>query len=61
MSALVVHLARPEDLPRLLAAARDGDVVIGSRWVRGGSVVNWPRRRKAPGRAPPQFSRRYRA
>lgn len=38
---------RPEDLPRLLAAARDADVVIGSRWVRGGSVVNWPRRRKA--------------
>lgn len=38
---------RPEDLPRLLAAARDADVVIGSRWVRGGSVVNWPARRKA--------------
>jgi dolichol-phosphate mannosyltransferase len=32
----------PEQLPRLLDAARDADVVIGSRWVRGGEVVNWP-------------------
>jgi dolichol-phosphate mannosyltransferase len=32
----------PEDLPRLLAAAREADVVIGSRWVRGGKTVNWP-------------------
>ena len=33
----------PEQLPRLLEAAEDGaDLVIGSRWVRGGSVVNWP-------------------
>ena len=37
---------RPEDLPRLLTAAADADVVIGSRWVRGGSVVNWPFHRK---------------
>ena len=26
---------------------RDADAVIGSRWVRGGSVVNWPLHRKA--------------
>ncbi len=32
----------PEELPRLLDAARDADVVIGSRWVPGGKVVNWP-------------------
>ena len=25
----------------------DADLVIGSRWVPGGSVVNWPRRREA--------------
>ncbi len=38
---------RPEELPALLAATERGaDVVIGSRWVTGGSVVNWPRRRK---------------
>ena len=38
---------RPEHLPALLAAAEHADVVIGSRWVRGGSVVNWPLHRKA--------------
>ncbi|MGL5865692.1 MAG: polyprenol monophosphomannose synthase [Dermatophilaceae bacterium] len=38
---------RPEDLPVLLAAAADADVVIGSRWVRGGRVVDWPFHRKA--------------
>lgn len=37
---------RPEDLRRLLAAAEDADLVIGSRWVPGGSVVNWPTHRK---------------
>jgi dolichol-phosphate mannosyltransferase len=38
---------RPEHLPSLLAAAEHADAVIGSRWVRGGSVVNWPLHRKA--------------
>ncbi len=38
---------RPEHLPALLDAARDADLVIGSRWVRGGAVVNWPLHRKA--------------
>jgi dolichol-phosphate mannosyltransferase len=37
---------QPEELPRLLAALRDADLVIGSRWVPGGSVVNWPTRRR---------------
>ncbi|WP_404382767.1 polyprenol monophosphomannose synthase [Knoellia locipacati] len=37
---------RPEDLRRLLDAARDADLVIGSRWVPGGKVVNWPTHRK---------------
>ncbi len=38
---------RPEDLPRLLAAISEGaDGVIGSRWVPGGMVVNWPRKRE---------------
>jgi len=36
----------PEQLPTLLAAAGDADLVIGSRWVRGGDVVNWPKRRE---------------
>lgn len=34
---------QPEQLPRLLAAIDAGaDVVLGSRWVPGGSVHNWP-------------------
>jgi dolichol-phosphate mannosyltransferase len=32
----------PEDLPRLLDAVGDADLAIGSRYVPGGSVVNWP-------------------
>jgi dolichol-phosphate mannosyltransferase len=36
----------PEDLPRLLDALTDADLVIGSRYVPGGSVVNWPLRRQ---------------
>ena len=40
---------RPEQLTALLdrAAAPDApDLVIGSRWVTGGEVVNWPRHRE---------------
>ena len=36
----------PARLPDLIAAARRADVVIGSRYVRGGAIVNWPRRRR---------------
>jgi dolichol-phosphate mannosyltransferase len=35
----------PEDLPALLAALTQGsgaDIVLGSRYVRGGQVLNWP-------------------
>ncbi|MDN4175108.1 polyprenol monophosphomannose synthase [Nocardioides sp. SOB77] len=38
---------QPEQLHRLLDALESADLVIGSRWVPGGSVVNWPRRREA--------------
>ena len=31
----------PEQLPRLLAALADADLVLGSRWVPGGAVRNW--------------------
>ena len=37
---------QPEQLPRLLDALRTADLALGSRWVRGGSVVNWPRSRE---------------
>ncbi|GAA6526862.1 polyprenol monophosphomannose synthase [Intrasporangium sp. DVR] len=37
---------QPEQLPALLSALDDADVVIGARWVPGGEVRNWPLRRK---------------
>jgi dolichol-phosphate mannosyltransferase len=43
MDADFSHL--PQDLPRLIAAAKDADLVVGSRYVPGGRVENWPRRR----------------
>lgn len=36
----------PADLPRMLAALADADLVIGSRYVPGGTTVNWPRSRE---------------
>ncbi|MFI6503666.1 polyprenol monophosphomannose synthase [Nonomuraea typhae] len=34
---------QPEELPKLLEALAEGaDLAIGSRWVPGGKVVNWP-------------------
>ena len=36
----------PVQLPALIAAADQHDVVIGSRYVTGGRVVNWPFRRR---------------
>lgn len=33
---------RPSDLPALLEEASSHDLVIGSRWVSGGEVKNWP-------------------
>lgn len=37
---------RVEDLSRLLDAEPTLDLVIGSRWIDGGHIVNWPRHRK---------------
>ena len=37
---------QPEQLHRLVEALADADLVIGSRYVRGGSIVNWPRSRE---------------
>ena len=37
---------QPEQLKELLNAASKTDLVIGTRWIPGGSVVNWPKRRK---------------
>ena len=37
---------RAIDLPQLIAVAPTHDLVIGSRWITGGEVVNWPSSRK---------------
>lgn len=36
----------PQDVPRLLAASEDADLVIGSRYVPGGSIENWSKHRE---------------
>jgi dolichol-phosphate mannosyltransferase len=60
---------QPEELPRLLDAlhhddgddgddGQDGaDVVLGSRWVQGGGVVNWPASRRMISRGGSAYSR----
>ena len=37
---------RAEDLPKLLEICSENDLVIGSRYVRGGRTLNWPLHRK---------------
>jgi len=37
---------QPEQLPRLLTALREADLVLGSRYVKGGAVQNWPKSRE---------------
>lgn len=47
----------PEDLPALLAALTDADLVLGSRYVPGGQVVNWPAHREWISRGGSLYSR----
>jgi dolichol-phosphate mannosyltransferase len=47
----------PERLPALLAALEDADLVLGSRYVPGGSVVDWPPHRLALSRAGNLYTR----
>lgn len=42
---------QPEFLPEMFAQAGRADLVVGSRWTRGGRVVNWPLRRLLLSRA----------
>jgi dolichol-phosphate mannosyltransferase len=48
---------QPEELPRLLTALGDADLVIGSRWVPGGRIVHWPRYRELLSRGGSRYSR----
>jgi dolichol-phosphate mannosyltransferase len=47
----------PRHLPELLAAAREADVVLGSRWVPGGGTVNWGLGRKVVSRGGSLYAR----
>jgi dolichol-phosphate mannosyltransferase len=47
----------PADLPRLLAALSDADVVVGSRYVRQGRTEGWPLRRRLLSRAANAYAR----
>jgi dolichol-phosphate mannosyltransferase len=48
---------RPEQLPDLLAAVDEVDVVVGSRWVAGGGAENWALRRSLLSRAGSFYAR----
>lgn len=49
---------RPEDLEQILAASAAGaDLVLGSRWVPGGGVVNWPLSRRLISRGGTLYAR----
>lgn len=48
---------RPEHLPALLAATSEADVVLGSRWVPGGSAPNWSLGRTVLSRAGSVYAR----
>jgi dolichol-phosphate mannosyltransferase len=48
---------RPEQLPELLERLTSADVVKGSRWVKGGQVLNWPKSRELLSRGGNLWSR----
>jgi dolichol-phosphate mannosyltransferase len=48
---------RPDDLPRLLRGLSQFDIVIGSRYVEGGSISGWPFHRKVASRLASAFGR----
>ena len=48
---------QPEHLPSLVSALDRADLSIGSRWVRGGKVANWPKSRQALSRGANIYTR----
>jgi dolichol-phosphate mannosyltransferase len=48
----------PADLARLLAAAAEADLVLGSRYVAGGGVTDWGRVRRLVSRGGSWYARR---
>jgi dolichol-phosphate mannosyltransferase len=48
---------QPEELPLLLDALSGADLVLGSRWVPGGTVRNWPKSRELLSRGGNTYAR----
>jgi dolichol-phosphate mannosyltransferase len=48
---------QPEELPLLLDALKNADLVLGSRWVAGGTVRNWPKSRELLSRGGNTYAR----
>ena len=49
---------QPEELPDLLAAATSKNFIIGTRWMPGGSVENWPKKRQFISKAGTKYASR---
>jgi dolichol-phosphate mannosyltransferase len=47
----------PAELPALLDALQNADLVLGSRWVPGGVVLNWPKSRQILSRGGNAYAR----
>jgi dolichol-phosphate mannosyltransferase len=37
---------RPEDIKKLIDSRRDADIIIGSRYISGGKILDWPLQRR---------------
>jgi len=48
---------QPEELHRLLSGLTEADLVLGSRWVPGGKVLNWPKSRQILSRGGNTYAR----
>jgi dolichol-phosphate mannosyltransferase len=48
----------PRDIPRLVSACEQTDLVVGSRYVRGGAIANWRASRRALSRLGSLYSRK---
>jgi dolichol-phosphate mannosyltransferase len=47
----------PRHLPAMIAAAREADLVLGSRYVAGGEITNWPPLRRVLSRSGSLYAR----
>ena len=50
---------RPQDLTKILDALTNNDVVLGSRWVKDGKVVNWAKSREVLSRGGNLYTRMW--